>query len=295
MSTNVDGTKTRQNPVKADVRLIALDLDGTLLNSNKELTPTCRDALDRAAAAGIEIVPTTGRFFEGMPEAVRALPYLHYAITINGAQVYDIRRGAVVYRAEMPCEQAVDIMRALDPLPVIYDCYMDNWGWMNRDMWERCGDYVPNMHYFKMVRELRQPVDDVKEFLLERGHSVQKVQLFTRDMPLRARLLVELREQFVDVAVSTSLANNIEINHKDANKGAALLSLAEYLHIDRSQIAAFGDGMNDLSMIEAAGIGVAMDNAHPDVKARANYITQSCDADGVAAGIDRYCLAECRG
>ena len=272
------------------VRIIALDLDGTLLNSQKELTPACRDALDRAAAAGIEIVPTTGRFFGGMPEAIRELPYLRYAITINGAQVYDIRKDAVIYRAELPAGQAVEIMRSLDALPVIYDCYQDNWGWMTRDMWERCGDYVPDEHYFKMVRELRTPVDDLKRTLTERGRGVQKIQFFTWDMPLRERLLRELEDQFENIAVSTSVKNNVEINNADANKGAALLSLAKYLGIDRRETAAFGDGLNDLSMIEAAGAGIAMENAHPDVKACANFLTESCDADGVAKGIDKYCL-----
>ena len=272
------------------IKLIALDLDGTLLNSRKELTPACRDALDRAAAAGIEIVPTTGRFFDGMPEVIRSLPYLRYAITINGAQVYDIRRDTVVYRAELPAGQAVDILRALDPFSLIYDCYQDNWGWMSRDMWEHCGDFVPDEHYYKMVHDLRTPVDDLKQFLAERGRGVQKLQLFTWDMPLRERLLRELEGQFEGIAVSTSVQNNIEINHADANKGAALLRLAEYLGIDQSETAAFGDGLNDLSMIKAAGAGVAMENAHPDIKACANFLTDSCDADGVAVGIDRYCL-----
>ena len=273
-----------------EIKLIALDLDGTLLNSRKELTPACRDALDRAAAAGIEIVPTTGRFFDGMPECIRALPYLRYAITINGAQVADIRRDKVVYRAELPHAQAVDLMRMLDELPVIYDCYQENWGWMSRDMWERCGDYVPNAHYYKMVRELRTPVDDLKQLLSERGRGVQKIQLFTRDMPLRERLLNELEGQYEAIAVSTSVENNVEINNAHANKGEALLKLAEYLGIDQSETAAFGDGLNDLSMIVAAGAGIAMANAHPDVKAKANFLTESCDADGVAVGIDRYCL-----
>ena len=272
------------------VRIIALDLDGTLLNSRKELTPACRDALDRAAAAGIEIVPTTGRFFGGMPEAIRALPYLRYAITINGAQVADIRNDEVVYRAEIPAAQAVEIMRYLDALPVIYDCYQDNWGWMNRDMWERCGDFVPDEHYYTMVRELRTPVDDLKQTILERGRGVQKIQLFTKDEPLRARLLRELEGKFGSIAVSTSVPNNIEINHADANKGAALLRLADHLGIEHGETAAFGDGLNDLSMIKAAGAGIAMENAHPDVKACADFLTDSCDADGVAVGIDKYCL-----
>ena len=89
------------------VKLLALDLDGTLLNSQKELTPRTRDALYAAAEAGVEIVPTTGRFFTGMPEVIPKLPFLHYAITINGAQVYDIRAEKAVSRAEIPLETAL--------------------------------------------------------------------------------------------------------------------------------------------------------------------------------------------
>ncbi len=72
---------------KPDIHLIALDLDGTLLNSKKQLSPRNLAALTRAAELGIEIVPATGRFYGGMPDFIRALPFLHYALTINGAQV----------------------------------------------------------------------------------------------------------------------------------------------------------------------------------------------------------------
>ena len=92
------------------VKLLALDLDGTLLNSQKELTPRTCDALYTAAEAGVEIVPTTGRFFTGMPEVVQKLPFLHYAITINGAQVYDIRKEKAVSAAEIPLETALQVL-----------------------------------------------------------------------------------------------------------------------------------------------------------------------------------------
>ena len=92
------------------VKLLALDLDGTLLNSQKELTLRTRDALYAAAGAGVEIVPTTGRFFTGMPEVIQKLPFLHFAITINGAQVYDIREKKAVSTAEIPLETALRVL-----------------------------------------------------------------------------------------------------------------------------------------------------------------------------------------
>ena len=78
------------------IRLIALDLDGTLLNSDKELTTENSEALEKAAEAGIEIVPATGRFYRGMPKVIRDLPYVNYVITVNGALVYDIRQDHTV-------------------------------------------------------------------------------------------------------------------------------------------------------------------------------------------------------
>ena len=123
-------------------RLIALDLDGTLLNPQKELTEGNRRALLAAAGRGTHIVPTTGRFFEGMPEAVRSLPCIRYTITINGAQVQDRQTGDVLYRAEIPNRRAIEVMEQLDTLPVIYDCYMDNWGYMTETLYAQGPAYI---------------------------------------------------------------------------------------------------------------------------------------------------------
>ena len=253
-----------------DIRLIALDLDGTLLNSDKQLTQQNAQALACAAARGIEIVPTTGRFFSGMPEIIRSLPYLHYAITINGAAVYDVRQDADIARAEIPLPLAVEIKRYLDTLPVIYDCYMNNWGWMTRAMQLRADAFAPDEHYLRMIRNLRTPVDDLKSYLLETGRDVQKIQLFLTDPALRLTLLRQLGGQFEGLCVSSSVPNNIEINSTDANKGEALRKLAAHLGLDISQTMAIGDGLNDLSMLRAAGIGVAMENACPEDKQEAD-------------------------
>lgn len=272
------------------IKLIALDLDGTLLNSRKELTPRTLRALERAAERGIEIVPSTGRFFKAMPEVIRQLPFIHYAITINGAQVYDIRKECPVAQAGIPYQQAVEIMSYLDTLPVIYDCYMNDWGWMTRSMQERAADFAPDEHYLKMLREVRSPVEDLKAYVLEQKTEVQKVQFFTWDMALREELLAHMDERFENIIVASSIQNNVEINNKDAHKGVALQRLAEYLNIPMEETMAFGDGLNDFSMLQTAGLGVAMANGHPTVKAAAKAVTLSCDEEGVAAGIEKYCL-----
>ena len=272
------------------IRLIALDLDGTLLNTRKQLSEENRAALTRAARAGIHIVPTTGRFFDGMPEAVRELPFLRYAITINGAEVADHRTEEELYKADIPLARALELMRYLDTLPVIYDCYQDNAGWISQHLKARIDSTVKDPHFRKMLHELRKPVPELKAFVTERNRDIQKIQFFIPTPELRQELLETLPKMFPDLAVSSSVSENIEVNAAGATKGLALLGLAERLGIPREGTMAFGDGLNDLSMLEAAGVGVAMENACAEAKAAADYITLSNDEHGVAYAIEKYCF-----
>ena len=269
------------------IRLIAFDLDGTLLNAAKILTLRNKAALEHAAEKGILIVPTTGRLFDAIPEEIRQFPFLRYAITINGAAVFDTATGSNIYRAEIPLEQAIEIMSYLDNYPIIYDCYKDNTGWMTRSMWDQAEVFAPNAYYVSSIRTRRKPVPELKEYLKQQGGSVQKIQLFSTDPALRTALLKELPTRFSHLAVSSSVERNVEINHEDANKGAALTALASRLELDRSQVMAFGDGLNDISMIREAGTGVAMQNAVDEVKAAADLITGSCEESGVAEVIEQ--------
>lgn len=272
------------------IRIIALDLDGTLLDSNKQLSKRNLAALGRAADAGIEIVPTTGRFYGGMPEVIRQLPFIHYAITVNGAQTASLMDGKVIYQAEIPWQQAVEIMAVLDEYPVIYDCYMNNEAWMTASMKERIDDIVSDNHYRKMLHELRQPVPELKKFVADRCQNVQKIQLFTSDPNLRLELMQKLPRCFGELCVSSSISANVEINQMHANKGEALLALADHLGVPRECTMAFGDGLNDLSMLRDAGISVAMSNACDEAKELADWVSLSCDEDGVALGIEKYCF-----
>lgn len=276
--------------------IIALDLDGTLLNSKKELSRVNLQVLEKAASKGFAIVPTTGRFYGGMPDFIKALPFVDYAITINGAQVQDLAANKAIYRAELPWQQAVSIMDWLDQFPVIYDCYMENDAFMTEALKLKIDETIHDAHYRKMFHELRNPVPELKDYIRGRGiHGVgvQKVQFFTAVPEVRAQIMEELPKRFANLAVSSSHIQNIEINQSHANKGEALLTLASYLNVPIEKTFAFGDGLNDLSMIETAGMGIAMANGCEEIKEAADTITVSCDEDGVAKAIERYCLGDC--
>ena len=282
-----------------DIRIIALDLDGTLLDSEKRLSEVNRAALARAAEKGVLIVPTTGRFFGMMPPAVRDLPFVRYAITINGAQVYDRETDTAIVRDEIPLDMALGVMEVLDRYDVIYDCYRQNWGWMTAALQEKAADYATNEHYLKMVREFRKPVPELKAHLKATANDgdVQKIMLFARNTQvsdLSSQVLdairLELAARFPEIKVTSSTWNNIELNIRTAHKGNALKRFAEHLGLGLANCMAFGDGMNDFTMVEAAGPGVAMANAEPEVKRVAKWVAPSNDDDGVAAGLEEWVL-----
>ena len=275
--------------------LIALDMDGSLCTTDKRITPYTAAVLERAAAAGALIVPATGRFYKGLPAELRDEPFLRYCITINGAHVYDAALDRTVSAAELPLARALDAMEYLDSQDVIYDCYQGDWGWITRRFWEIAPEYVPDRHYLKMLRVLREPVDELKAHLRKTGRNVQKILIYTHTDAIQDELLKTLPVRFPDMVVTSSARHNIELNAPAANKGAALRALAEALEIPRERVMAVGDGLNDRTMLEAAGLAVAMGNAHPAIKAIADYVTDDCDHDGAAKAIERFCLAQGRG
>ena len=278
------------------IRIVALDLDGTLLDSEKRLSEVNRDALARAAEKGVEIVPTTGRFFGMMPPAVRDLPFVRYAITINGAQVYDRETDTAIVRDEIPLDMALGVMEVLDRYDVIYDCYRQNWGWMTAALQEKAADYATNEHYLGMVREFRKPVPELKAHLRETAANgdVQKIMLFAANRERSAAidrlrgLSDEIAARFPEIKVTASTWNNLELNIRTAHKGNALRRFAEHLGLTLENCMAFGDGMNDFTMVEAAGLGIAMANAEPEVKRVAKDMVPSNDEDGVARGIEKW-------
>ena len=266
-------------------KLIAFDLDGTLLDDEKRIPPENVRALEAAAARGWVPVPATGRIVRGIPEPVKALPGVRYFIVSNGAGVYDAAEDRLLYRGDVPLELALRCYEYMDTLPVIYDCYQNESGWMTRSMYENCAPYFPTEpHMLEIVKRLRVPVDDLKETLRQRGEPLQKLQMFFKpeDLDERERQLRRIPELFPELVATTSVSNNIEINSVNAGKDKALLALAEHLGIRREDTVAFGDGTNDLAMLRAAGLGVAMANADPKVKAAADEITGSNNDAGVA-------------
>ncbi len=268
------------------IELIALDLDGTLLNSQKKLSQRNKEILSRCAQAGIQVVPATGRAADGIIPEVRALPGVTYAIATNGGVVANIKTGENLLRCTLSNETALRIFNIIKDYHIMYDPYINGRGITEPRFIDHMEEFGLSPVMQEMVRFTRDVVPNVIEFVRQSGKDVEKINIYMADLRDR-EALVNAISQVPGLVISSSLYNNIEINAEGATKGNALLWLADYLKIPREATVAFGDGGNDISMLKAAGIGIAMGNGLEQVKAAADQVTGTNDEDGVAEAIER--------
>ncbi|CUX38552.1 Putative phosphatase YwpJ [Clostridium sp. C105KSO15] len=274
-----------------DIKLIAIDLDGTLLDNKKRLSDVNRQALLQCVQKGIWIVPCTGRTVHGIPEEIKGISGIRYAITTNGAVIEDMEEKTVIDTRMLSREQALELLHLVKAYHVMYDPYIDRRGITEPRFYEHLTEYGLPPELQEMVHKTRDVHPDIIEFVEKNHKPVEKVNLFFPEMEERARLRAEL-EKRQDILVTSSIPNNLEINAIGATKGEAILRLASYLGIDEKQTMAIGDGENDLSMIQKAGIGVAMKNGSKELLAAADYITSTNEEDGVAFAINRLIFEE---
>lgn len=271
-----------------DIRLVASDLDGTLLNENKQVSQRNREALYRAAEKGILFVPSTGRIWRALPQDILELPFLRYAIVVNGSGVSDCVEDTSLFTAEIPCQDAVALCEYMRQWNTYYDCYMDGKGFVEQRYFDRRHEFCLPA-FAELIGRTREPVEDLAEHIRRSG-DVQKLQMNFNDLELRRFIMDDLPKHFPQMVVTSALLNNLEVNIASATKGNALRRLCGHLGIDVAQTIAFGDGTNDISMLQAAGIGVAMANAPQEVKDAADRVTLTNEEDGIADFLEKYVL-----
>lgn len=272
---------------KKNIKLIALDLDGTLLDDQKRLSQKNKEALEKCADLGIEIVPCTGRIWKGIPEFIQNLKGVHYAITVNGAVIEDLVNHKTLQEKKMSVETALSLIDLGKKYHIMYDAYVNGQGYGESRFMDHMEDYNTPVNLRQMILDTRKPVPRLEDHLKEMDVPVEKLNYYFDNMDERAEVK-KILENMDNVIVSSSFTNNLEINGLGATKGDGILFLAEYLGCDRMQTMGFGDGENDLSMMQLAGIGVAMQNGMEKTKAAADYITLSNEEDGVAAAIEHF-------
>lgn len=271
------------------IKLISMDLDGTLLDTARRLPGKNRRAIQEAKRNGVEILISTGSPYDLMPHDELEGLDISYAITANGSAVYEYKTGKCIYEESIETDTIFPILEFL----LTKD--------MHIDMFIQGKAYCP-AHTYEIVDKLDVPearkqyilnkrvwLEDTLSYIRDNCLSVQKITMNfypdqTGNLVDRAEVKAEL-ERYTLLDVVSGGWGNLEITKKGVNKGRALQKFCEIRNLSTKNIAAIGDSLNDLSIIQAAGIGVAMGNAMAEVKACADYITLSNDECGVAEAI----------
>ena len=274
---------------KNKMKLVAMDLDYTLLDDQKRISPHTQEVLRAAVANGVQIVPATGRIFKAIPDFLRETEGIRYYICCNGATIYDRVEDKVIYTNHLPKESVFRIFDVLDKYHCTQDIYRNGQGYMEARFLDHLRDYGVSDTMFELVHRTRKVVENLREDIKREPLGIEKTQGFFDVEEERQQCMKELRSLNI-ASVSSSVGNNIEINQFHCDKGDGLAHLAEYLGIPIEEVMACGDADNDTLMLKAAGFSVAMENASEDLKEMADFITKSNNEDGVAYAIEKFVL-----
>lgn len=268
------------------IQLIAIDLDGTLLNPERKITPAVKQAIMAARARGVHIVLATGRPFIGAQEYLRELELEQdgcYCISNNGGLIHYAYDGAILFETLLSYEdyrffealshQIGSHFHALDRNK-LYTA--------NRDV----SPYTVRESFITGIPLHYCPAEE-----MDAGLRFPKVMMIDHPEILDAAISRIPADVFERYTLMKSSGFFLEILHKDADKGKGVAKLAEHLGIGRENVMCIGDHGNDLAMIQYAGTGVAMGNAEPAIKEAAQFITATNQEDGVAVAINKFVLA----
>ena len=257
-------------------QLIALDLDGTLTNSKKEITEVTKNTLIRLAKKGIVIVLASGRPTAGIFKEAKELELEKtggYLLSFNGARILDYKNNEVIYEQTISAATAhelYDRAKLFGLSPLTYSA--------TQIITEDIGDHWIQLESFTTKME----INHVQNFKESVQAPVNKV-LITGEPAYVASIIDAFKAPYEGkLSIYRSDPYFIECMDMGIDKAASLAALCSQLHIPQENTIAFGDGYNDLSMIEWCHLGVAMENAVDEVKSRANAITKSNNEDGVA-------------
>ena len=271
------------------IRLIAVDLDGTVLTDRKQLPPRTAAALTEAAARGVEIVPATGRTAAGLPADGPCRGSTPPSPPTAPGGTMALASGQAVRELFLPRETALaacDILARYDCVTDLFQvgrCYTTeaNRAASSRFVPDNLRDYVLNT---------RTVLPDLRAFIASQERGIEKLTIFFLDEDERRRAWAEVAALGVDVV--SSLPLNMEINAAGVDKAEGLRPRPKQQTRPASALMACGAGGNDTAMVKAAGLGVAMANAFPEVKAAAHYVTASNNEDGVARAVETFVLGK---
>ena len=271
------------------VKLIAVDLDGTIISHAENISQKSVEAINKAADSGITVVVCTGRVMGEIPDSVKNIEGIKYFITSNGSSI--VRQdGYVIYSDPLESDTADKVLDILSEYQCMIDLYIDGNGYMQESDAEKLDYYNVTDGFDKVLKSSRTFKKNIRKYYADTNPRLEKINLFFADKKERKEAICRLNHLKPPPKVAYAMDYNLEITSNTCCKGQGLQYLCDMLNADRSEVMAIGDSNNDISMLKSAGISVAMGNASNTVKTNALHITDTCENDGAAKAIEKYAL-----
>lgn len=277
--------RMQERKKRMKVRCIALDLDGTTLTDAKTVSEANREALEDAAAGGVCIVVASGRTVDSIPDAVKAMDCIEYAVTSNGAAVYRLQDRACLRRVTLERRAVEAVLALTGGGGVTCEAFVDGIPYGQADYVEDPVRFGAAPYAVEYIQTTRRKVGDIRQFILENSDRLDGVDLIIPEDEKRCGLREALAGCGERLYITSSVRNRIELSSPEAGKASGLLFLLKRLGISPKETAAFGDADNDMDMLKAVRWGIAVANASEGCLRAAAFRTRSNQEDGVAWGI----------
>ena len=272
---------------REEYRIAALDMDGTLLNSGHRITPYTREVLTRVAESGKVVALSTGRTLSELWPYLNDMPFVTYVIGENGACLYDVRSGRMLRRYVIEDAEVDFVLELSERYDAVCQAFMEDQSYIRGTLDGTLARY----HVLDFIDTFRSGsivVDDMRAVCRTKRGTVSKINLYFSGEDERADYLRRVAGH--RLVLSDSIGLGMEMSPIGATKAGGLQSLCDHLGIPVRQSLAVGDAGNDVEIMEAAGLSVAMANAIEKVRRRADVVTDDCDHDGAAKAVERYML-----
>ena len=266
-------------------KLLALDMDGTLLNSQKKISAKTAAAIAELSKSGVHVVVSTGRALAELNDYKNELAFMHYGIAISGGLVYDFFRATPIFTHPVPENLSLEIIdagiaeRAMIHLMAVREPLM-----REEDI-RHCADFQMSA-YQDMYDRINTRCDDFKAYVHAHPDEIIKVNLYHRSPESRDRSFARLKNLPLTFAYAETTA--LESSPLGVTKASGLRELCNFLKLDISETVAVGDAPNDIEILKTAGIAAVMGNASAEIKKLADFVTDDNDHDGIVRVIEKF-------
>ncbi len=271
--------------MKNEIKLLALDLDGTTLTSSNTLSLRTKTAIQRAIAGGIEVVAASGRPYGSMHKSILNTEGINYIISSNGAVIHNAQKQCV-FRSLLSESDVLKILELTARYDLIFEAFINGYTYTDSRYVSNPLAYGCGEAYVDYVRASHGSVDDMRKFIYAHRRELDSIEIVCTDEVLRREIWQKISDNTEKLYITSSSRNFIEFMNENATKANALMRICRALNISVSSVCACGNADNDADMIKLAGLGAAVKNASPLCLEYADLIVPSNDEDGVAKLID---------